>query len=453
MGTLFTTLLNSAGTLRAYARTFNVIQNNITNVHTPGYARQDQVLLALPFDPATGLPGGVLPGPMVSARSEFLEQAVRQQQENFGRSRQRSADLAQVEPLFTVAATAGLPNAWNEFFGSFSRLAVNPNDLAARQVVIDRAGQVAESFRQTASGIGRASANVDRQTVDAVDGINRLAGEIARINTQYRANAEARNDAGLGAQLHTALEELAGFANFTVIKTPDGAANVYLGGQTPLVIGDRTYRVDADLSAPQAVIRDWEGKDITAQLSRGRLGALLEAKNATLAGYLADLHQLAAGFADAVNTQLALGLDINGVTPATNLFTYNVAGDAASSIAVTAITPQEIAAAAAGGPGGNGNAIAVAQLAGTPSVGGLTFTEFFGNLGARVGRDLAGALQDRALSEDRLLQARNQRSEQTGVSLDEEAAKLLQFQQAYQAAAKLVTVIDELTDSLFQMIR
>ena len=60
MGSLFTSLLNSTGALRVYGRTFNVIQNNITNANTPGYVRQDQVLVSMPFNPDQGLPGGVL---------------------------------------------------------------------------------------------------------------------------------------------------------------------------------------------------------------------------------------------------------------------------------------------------------------------------------------------------------------------------------------------------------
>jgi flagellar hook-associated protein 1 FlgK len=453
MNSLFTSLLNSAGTLRVYGRAFSVIQNNIANVNTPGYVRQDQVLMALPFDPEWGLTGGVLPGPMLSARSEYLELAVRNQQENFGRSRQRATDLEQVEPLFDPASSFGVAGSFNKFFGSFSRLAVNPSDSATRQSVIDAAAQVAESFRQTAIGISRVSTNVDRQTWDAVAAVNRLAEQIARINSQYRTNADSRNDAGLAAQLHASLEELAEVVNFTVIKTPDGAANVYLGGETPLAIGDRAFLIQANLSGPQSVILDWSGRDITPQVQRGRLGALIEEKNSVLPGYLADLNLLARTFADAVNAQLALGLDRNGLTPATDLFLYNQASDAAFTLAVTGITPDEIAAASAGAPGGNGNAIAMARLADTPAVAGVTFTEFYGNLGARVGRDVSAAREERDQYQDRVVQAQAQRAEQTGVSLDEEAAKLLQFQQAYQAAAKIVTVIDELTESLLRMIR
>src|SRR5438067_175224 len=143
MGNIFTSLLNATGALQVYGRALSVVENNISNVNTPGYVRQDQTFLSLPFDPAKGLTGGVLTGPVLGARSEFLEHAVRSQQENFGSAQQRATDLAQIEPLFDLTTGFGISSAFNRFFDSFAQLAVNPNDPVARQAVIDQAGNVA----------------------------------------------------------------------------------------------------------------------------------------------------------------------------------------------------------------------------------------------------------------------------------------------------------------------
>ena len=85
--------------------------------------------------------------------------------------------------------------------------------------------------------------------------------------------------------------------------------------------------------------------------------------------------------------------------------------------------------------------------------GGFTLSQAFGALGAKVGRDVSNARNEQAQYQDTLAQARLFRKEATGVSLDEEAAKVLQFQQAYQAVGKLITVINDLTDSLLNIIR
>ena len=122
-------------------------------------------------------------------------------------------------------------------------------------------------------------------------------------------------------------------------------------------------------------------------------------------------------------------------------------------LSVTDITPDEIAAALPTAPGGNGNAIAIAQLASSPTVGGFTFTQAYGNLGGLVGRDIAQAKRDQTTQQDLVSQAQSQRAAATGVSLDKEAAKLLQFQQAYQAVGKMVGVLNTLTDTVLNLLQ
>lgn len=450
---LFSSLQNSTGALRVYGRAFNVIQNNITNANTPGYVKQDQVLVSLPFNLEGGTTGGVLAGPVINSRSSFVEQSVRRQNELLGDASQRAQDLSVIEAQFDLTSQFGISSALNGFFNSFSQLSVNPNDSVARQGVLDQAGQIATAFNQAAIGLQQVAVNVNRQAQDTVNGINRIAEQIAGINRVYRASAGASQDAGLDAQLNAALEELSGMASYTLVRTEDGGANVFLGGQTILVLGDRARPVSADFSTPQAILRDDSGGDITSQVQGGRLGALLREKNSMIPGYTAQLNALAASFAVNVNGVLAGGVGRDGLPPAAPLFSYNPAAGAASTLSVNSLTPDQVAAALATAPSGNGNAIAVAQLATQPLVGGFTFTEAFGNLGAQVGRDVTVARNEKAQYTDTLAQARQFRQEQSGVSLDEEAAKLLQFQQAYQAMGKLISVLSELTETVMNILR
>ena len=454
MSNLLTSLNNSTNALSVYADEFNTIQNNITNANTPGYVKQDLVLVSQPFDIKNGLPGGVTSAGQFSARSAYLEQAVRNQQELAGYAGQKAADLKQAELPFDLTSQFGVPGALNDFFNGFSQLSVNPNDAVARQGILNLAKGVAQSFQQSASGLTQVTRNVDQQTGGVVDGINRLASKIADINHHYRSSSGSRTDAGLDAQLNSALEELSGLTNFTLVRTADGAANVYLGGgQSPLVLGDSARPISADLSGPTTVIRDAQGNDVTSLVTRGKLGALLEEKNTLLPGYMGDLNTLAANFADQINAALANGVDQNGNPPAQGLFTYDNATGAAFTLAVNPLTPDQIAAALPTAPGGNGNAIAIAQLASQPTINGFSFTQYYGNLGGRVGRDVATADAQNTQFQDTLTQARANRSQESGVSLDEEAAKLLQFQQAYQAVGKLVQVLDDLTQTVMGIIQ
>ena len=123
----------------------------------------------------------------------------------------------------------------------------------SRQAVIVAAGEVGQAFRQNAFAIGEVSSNVDHQIRGSVDRINQIAGQLAALNHQFQQNIAAKQDAGLDAQVHSTIEELSQVANFTVLQAADGTFNVYLGGQTPLVIGSDQFKVSADFSAPQTV--------------------------------------------------------------------------------------------------------------------------------------------------------------------------------------------------------
>jgi len=451
MGNLLTSLLNSTGALRVYGQVFDTIQNNISNANTPDYATQTLPMVALPFDPANGISGGVEAGPMQSSRSEYLEQNVRNQQQALGFAQQEVQDLGQVQPLFDLSSSSGVPGALNAFFNSFSQLSVNPNDPVSRQAVITQAGLVAQAFNQNATGIQQVSDNVNSETSDAVAQINQYASQIAALNQQYGADSAASADAGLDAQMHVALENLSQVANFTIVKNNQGGYNVFLGGQTALVVGANQYSLQADFSGPQTAILDSQGNDVSGQITQGSLGALLQEENTILPGYLTSLNTLAQTFADQVNQGLANGVDQNGA-PGANLFTYNQPSDAAFSLAVSGITPDQIAAASATAPGGNDNAIAMSQLATAPVVNGYSFTQSYGNLGAQVGTDIDTATQNQTLYQDTLTQAEQQRSTASGVDLNEQAAELLQYQQSYQAIGKLVTVLDNLTLDVINLI-
>ena len=454
MSSLFTSLLNSTNALRVYDRAFNVIENNITNANTAGYVTQNQSLVASPFNPALGISGGVQAGPLLSARSQYLEEAVRNRQGSFSASQQTGADLAQLQALFDVTGSAGVPGALNTFFNSVSQLSVNPNDAVSRQNVLAAAGQVATAFNQNAIGLQQASGNLDREANGTVASINHLAADLAGINQQYRSSALSSQDAGIDAHLNSDLESLAQLVNFTAIKASDGTISVFAGGQTPLVLAERAYPLTVDLSAPQTAIRDSHGNDISAELTGagGNLGAILAAKNTTLPAYLSSLNNLAQSFADQLNTALGQGLDANGNPPAVNLFSYSAPLGVAFTLSVTAITGSQIAAASTGAAGGNGNAIAIAQLANQAGVNGFTFTGAYGNLGGQVGRDVAAAQQDKLAQQSLLNQATQARATTSGVDLNAEAAKILQFQQSYQAIGKVVSVLNSLTDTILNIL-
>jgi flagellar hook-associated protein 1 FlgK len=453
MGNLLTSLLNAANSMQAIERALAVTENNVVNASTPGYAKQTATFEAMPFDLTVGLPGGVRAGPAQSSRDAFAEKGVRNQQTDLGFYQQKASDLTNLQAFFNLSSTSGIGSAMSGLFQSFSQLSVNPNDAVSRQSVLDQAQTVAQSFQHTAASLASQGTNIAEQSRSTIDDINRLAGEVATINAQNRVDPSGGVDAGVDARLNSTLEQLSQLVNFTALQQPDGTVSVYAGGQTPLVVGGQTFAISGDFSTAQTAILSSTGADITNQMTGGQLSALLDDKNKVLPSYMQDLNTLAQGVADQVNTTLQNGIDQNGAAPATDLFTYDTSLGAAVTMGVNLMTPDQIAAALPGAPGGNGNALNLAALASGKNLDNYTFAQFYGNLGGRVGRDLSTATDNETTKQQLLNQAQTLRQQSSGVSLDQEAEHLIAFQRSYQANAKMLTVLTSLTDTLMGLIQ
>ncbi len=452
MGNLLDALASSASSMGAFEQGLNVVQGNVTNASTPGYAKQTQTYIPDAFNLSQGLSGGVSLGPILNSRDEYAEAAVERNQSSAGEANQRAAGLTQLQPLFDITANSGVAGALSSFFSSVSQLSVAPNDNPSRQAVIDQAKGLAQSINQNAGALISARVVDDAQITGKVASINSALNQIAGINRKYAAGFGAAKDPALDAEMHNAMDTLAELVDFKALKQGDGSMQIQIGGQSPAVIGDKAYPISASFDNTRATVLDSTGNDIGGVIGSGQLAAILNERNNTIPSYLGDLNTLASTLADTVNVGLANGVDANGNVPATPLFQYDPTAGAAQTLGVNNLAPSDIAAASASAPGGNGNALALADLGRTAQVNGFTFSGFYGNLGGRVGRDLSNAQNDQQSTTSLLTQSQSLRSSTSGVSLDEEAAKLLQFQRSFEAAAKMVTAVNEMTVTLMGLI-
>ena len=452
MGNLLTSMLNTANAMKVLQQGLTVTENNVVNADTPGYAAQSARFEAMPFDLAQGLSGGVKAGPVQSARDQYAEVSVRDQQSNLGLSQQKVTDLTAVQNYFSLSSTSGVAPAMDALFSSFSQLSITPNDSESRQDVLNKAGNVAAQFQNAANGLQNQLGDISTQTRSAITNINQLAATIAQINASDRVDYSGQVNAGSDAQLNSSLEQLSQYVNFTTLQMPDGTVTVLLGGQTPLVVGSQAYDISGNLSNQQTSVYSSTGVDITGQITGGQLSALLDDYNNVVPGYLNNLNTLAQSFADTVNYTLDGGIDQNGAAPTTELFTYNAAVGSAQTLSVNSMTPDQVAAALPGAPGGNGNALALAQLASAPIINGYTFDQYYGSIGQQVGGNLADAQANQSTGEALLNQAQSFRQQVSGVSLDTEAESLMSYQQSYDAVTKMLTVLNQMTETLMNII-
>jgi flagellar hook-associated protein 1 FlgK len=139
-----------------------------------------------------------------------------------------------------------------------------------------------------------------------------------------------------------------------------------------------------------------------------------------------------------------------------DVFTISTTQDAAKTIAVdpgVLTNVRHIAAAGTPQPGDNTTALALADLDSAMLMGGLTMSEFYSTLVSRIGSE-SQSRQVLATHQELLLtEVENQREAVAGVSLDEEQIDLIRFQQAYNAAANLIRMADEMADIVVNLIQ
>jgi flagellar hook-associated protein 1 FlgK len=468
VGSLFSALNSASSALQAFQDSIDVTQNNVTNANSPGYAKQVPVLQS---EDSQSSSGGVLEVTQDS-RNQFADSAVRQQLSLLGQYQQLQTTLAPLQTVFDVSATSPIPSALNQLFQSFSQWSTQPSSADYQNAVLTAAQQTSTAFQQAASELSSIRTSTETDIQSTVTQINQDAAQVQAYN--IAVSKDSTPNAGQSAQLESALENLSNLANVQVLPGIGGTMTVLLGGQAPLVIGTQVNVLQAQADSsnspdgpPPIAIVDSNGNDVTANVTSGSLYSLLNVTNnviPSLAGggqQAGGLNTLAQSLADTVN-----GLLTEGSTTSTPpyqagspLFTYNStspSGVAASLNVNPALTPGQLAATDPGPPAvSNGIALQLAGLDSAPGgqINGMGFTQYFGTMVSQVGTLVSNASTSASAQTQVVTQAQQVQQQLSGVSIDEEAVRLVQLQSSYGAASKVVNIIDQMLQDLVGMVQ
>jgi flagellar hook-associated protein 1 FlgK len=459
----FSGLTAALTALHGHRRSMEVASQNIANASTPGYSRQRVDLQAIGgpvipgiFAQSPGVGSGVSITDVQRIRDMFLESRVRTEVGQNEYLVGKQLVLGRLEQTFGEPSDTGIQAQLSELWTSFADLANRPGDPAARTAVLKRAQIVADSFNSTAEGLGSLWLNSREQLDTVVSDINTIAATVAQLNKAVVAAKAAGQPANeLADQRDVQVMKLAELAGVRGVAREDGSVDVLLGSAA-LVRGATSRQVSLD-GAPRLADQAANPLALTfvdngqpAEAGGGRLAATMEMLQVTLPGYRDGLDVVAQSLRTAVNAQHAAGVDSNG--DAGGLF---FSGDTAELLRVVITDPADIAAATAGsGPLDGTNADALADLA-FPSADKLD------ELGIDDGPDRRyrqmvvdlGVLTQTVNRRQGIQQAVLQeveaaRSSDSGVNLDEEMTNMVAFERAYQAAARVISTVDEMLDTL-----
>ena len=454
----------SVGTsaLLAQQRAINVTGNNHANVNTPGYARQRLNLqTGTPAESAIGTVAfGVNATEVERVYDRYLGVQLDAETSGLGRWQAQQGMLDRVEVVFDESGGYGLNQALSEFWNGWQDLAMNPSGTTERTVLAGNAQNLADAIRGKYTELETVQTDIDGVITGGLADVNRLTSGIAELNRKIAAIETTGGTANdFRDRRELALQELSEIISVSSYEDSQGQLVVSTGSGRTLVESGNTWALTTRVNAAGHVDVMWpdasSGTDISAEIAGGKIGGWLQVRDVKIDAYQTRLNDLAQGLITEVNTLHTGGYDLNGLAGAA-FFTGSGAADIAMSSAILADTDRIAASqTAAGAPGNAGNAIAIHALRNQLTLGGgtTTFDDAANTLVSLVGSDAAEAKVYAAHQADMTSYLQSYRDSVSGVALDEEMVNLVKFQAAYNAAAKMITMADDMLDTLIGMVR
>jgi flagellar hook-associated protein 1 FlgK len=506
MGNLTSSLGIGLSGLQAAQEAMSVIGHNIANVNTPSYSQQTAVLSANQAQDYGGVQYGT--GVTVTAvqalRNQFLNLQVTQSLCAQNGSQTLYNGVQAVSSAFTDNGTNGLNSQMQQFFASLQTLAGNPSSAALAQNVVGMAQSMISEYQGAYQTVTSQMDSADQQVSSLVPQINTLTTQIAALNNQISQQVNPAGDNDAIDQRQQLTNQLAALVGIQVYATSDNQYQITLdSGAATLVSGGAAYQMT---TAPNPANNNYQevsvqsggmSIDVTDKISGGQLGADMTLRDSVLPGYLTQLDDIAGSLVNQVNkvNMAGFGTDAagNSVT-GTPFFTgagicsnpldanYGQVNTPNNALPASAANPPDYVgiinsmqvnplitasptligtAAVANTPGDNTNVLAMAALqtaadtvdtnddgAGDSGPFSTVVSSLINNVATQT-----QSFNTTFTNQQNLTTAlQTQQASVSGVDLDEQAAQLLSYQQAYQAAAQFISTISQLTNQLMSTV-
>lgn len=452
------------------------VGHNIANKSTEGFSRQrveiqtNEAVTRGNLRMGTGAKSAAI----TRVNNEYLEKQIGKEQSNLGYLGGKADAMMRVEQVYNEQANKGLNQFVAEFFNAFRELGNNPESLATRTLVRETADFVAKDFGRINSQLGEIRKDIDQQIATNVAEINSYTEEIARLNEKIQvvemkgAGAPANDERDRRDLL---IKKLGEKVNIRWAEGDDGMVTISAGQSALLVSGYDSKKLVAQGTPGNE--KKAEGSfdifylpsdsaspvKVTEQFTGGAVGGLLDVRDKVITELVGNMDNMAFTLATAVNEAHNLGVDAyNG--KGGNFFhqPLQVKG-AAENLRLSQTVredPNHIAVAAqTNAPGDNRIANIISQLQGSKMMndGQSTFDDFYNGVVGQVGVVTRRTNTAHESQGDIVNQLNNIRESISGVSLDEETTKMIEYQKSFDASARLIRTADEMFDTVLNLKR
>ena len=558
---IFSALSSAKLGLLAQQLAIEVTGQNIANVETEGYSRQDVTFEAntprhaIKYGSMHQIGTGVRVAGIERAHDQFLFEQIMGEGDLTGSTEIKKEIFEQLEVLFNEGSGRSLNDALSSFFASAHDLATNARGLSERADLVSKAEHLASTFNQTGKQLSTIQRNIDATIGTEVAEINSLTTKIGKLNESIHANEPASqykaND--LRDNRDRLVKELSKKIDIQLIEESDNQISLTLKDGTALVLKDQVFDLSTSINGNNESFYDVyidsgsATKDITSTITGGEIRGYLDMRDTEVESILDKMNILSASFIQEFNGihRAGFGLDgssgldffspldvtvdhgvdnkgtaavsITNASPTTvsvdefeivfnsgydytlnNLttnassgtftfttgstfnikdgfavtisggavsgdkVTFSVSEDAASGMSVSSTITANTRKIAAGTTtnGDGANALLMASLQNelvfnsvtlSSGSGSYTFDEYYNAVVSTIGIESFSAQATLRQQEGIMLQLNSRRESISGVSIDEEMIKMIKFQQAYNASARMISVVDEMLDALNRM--
>ncbi|WP_188206712.1 flagellar hook-associated protein FlgK [Alkalibacillus aidingensis] len=485
--------------------------HNIANANTEGYSRQrvnfEQTSpYPAPARNAPEIPGqlgtGVKAGEVERVREQFLDFQYRAENNKAGYWDSRSDSLRRMEDIMNEPSDSGLANTFDQFWESIQDVATNPEDGGARRVMQQRAEALTDTFHYQHEKLTDVQGELKNEMDTNSGEVNTLINQIHQINDQIERiepNGHLPND--LYDQRDVLIDELSEFVNIEVSHVPSGgnSKDIAEGKAVIRLIDDNGNPIDGgelinedndmrglevqfdhdensqivngiglgDINA-DGELENVESMNVEEFTSPGKLQGLIDANGyvdqrdgtefkGDYVEMIDNLNELAYEFSTAFNEQHQQGYNLHG-DQADDYRFFDQLDDAEQAAALISVSDEikndenNIAASSTGDPGDGGNALALSDVRDTELDNGQSIQKFYEGMVGELGVRAQEANRMASNTADLRESVDENRESVSGVSLDEEMSNMIKFQHAYNAAARNMTVVDEMLDRVINQM-
>lgn len=459
--------------LLASKMALDVTSNNISNANTEGYTKQRVDLSAVQgTDSGQVSPGGGVDIEDISQmRSKYLDIQFRSESSTNSELLTKSEAMDNIESIFGEPSDYGISENLSSFFTAIEDLAYNAQDLSFREIVVQTAETLTDTFHTIANKLVNYQQDVDDSISLTVDGINSGIEEIQSLNEAIKKaelNGTTANE--LRDQRNLAVDQLSQLIDIDAFETENGNFVVNSSGTT-LVNDTFTNKLAAVVDETDSLTGNnitrlyWEGSATEAKPQSGAIRGYLDVRDGDtsidqgIPYYLSKLNDMASALVESFNTINKAGYtvpyDVNDSVQDVDFF--NPDNVTALDISVSANLKESgwniaMSSIYLEGEMNRGNSVNGQDFLDAPtSVGDLQ--EYYQNTIAEMATNASYA-SSRSESQQEVTDfIEMQKLSISEVSLDEEMINMVKYQQSYNASAKLITVIDDMLSTLINMVR